>query len=157
MQIYVVKQYLVRVRFPPPIGLSDYLIDIANGGLVQYIPHDTFVVTMDTWSVEKARKHSGIVDIFEFPHSMKIDPSLTKYVSNTVAASSGGGADKNKRTTGDKRKSGDNTTHMFYAMLAHGGPEWKHEVDNLALEWRDLFQQRNISAASNLRRAAQQC
>jgi len=141
---------LVRVQFPTPIGLSDYLADIANSGFVQYIPHDTFVVTMDTWSLEKARKHHGVVDIFEFPSSMKIDPSLTEYVAASMAAFSGVDADRNKRTTGDKSKSETGKSHVLYAMLAHGGPEWEDEVDHIAGEWRDLFQQRNIAASIEL-------
>jgi len=141
-----VGQYLVRTTFPPPIGLSDYLTELASGGFMQYIPHDTFAVAMDGFAVEKARNHDGVVDVYELPTHTKIDPQLVEYMDAAIVSRKTSvdvpevGLDPHGK---DDRK---HNTHVLYAMLAYGGSEWPHVAHTMITEWQHALSDMNISA-----------
>jgi len=145
-----VGQYLVRTAFPPPVGLSDYLTELASGGFMQYIPHDTFVVAMDGFAVEKARNHEGVVDVYEMPTHIKIDPQLVEYMDAAIV-SRNTGVDAPDPVLGPHRKNHPrHNTHVLYAMLAYGGLEWHHTAHAMTTELQNTLLNMNISAIIRL-------
>jgi len=140
-----VGQYLVRTIFPPPVGLSDYLTELASGGFIQYIPHDTFAVAMDGFAVEKAQNHDGVVDVYQLPTHIKIDPQLLEYMDAAIVRRNTD-TDAPDGVVDPPRKHGrKHNTHVVYAMLAYGGPEWLHDAHSMTIEWQNTLSDMNIS------------
>lgn len=152
----IVSQYLVRVEFPTPIGMSSYLSDLANGGFMQYLPHDAFVVAMDGFSVQKARKHSGVVDVYEVPTRMKIDPNLMQYMATALSTSKAEQIAKRHDASGPTLATPSQNEHKgrwhnphvytFYAMLVYGGARWAQDANQMTVQWHGAFTQMKISA-----------
>jgi len=154
--LHIVGQYLVRVEFPTPIGMSTYLSDLAKGGFMQYLPHDAFVVAMDGFSVQKARQHRGVVDVYEVPTRLKIDPNLVEYMAKAMAASKvqeiakrNGGFAPPLTTPSQNKHTGrwqNQHIYTFYAMLVYGGTRWTQDADQMTVQWKDAFAQTQIPA-----------
>jgi len=142
-----VGQYLVRTAFPPPAGLSDYLAELASGGFMQYLPHDTFAIAMDGFAVEKARHHDGVVDVYELPTHIKIDPQLVEYMDAAIVSRKMDEDAPDPMPTDPHRKNGrKHSTHVLYALLAYGGPEWQRTAHTITIEWQKTLSNMNISA-----------
>lgn len=159
----IVGQYIVRVIFPTPIGLSDYLLDLANGGFLQYIPNDAFLVAMDGFSVQKARRYNGVIDVYEVPTRIKIDPHLMQSIATAITTGKEDAREKNYATDpnqhtnpsklhNEERK--HQNIHIFYAMLAYGGQQWTQTAKQMVEEWHNDLLKMNISA--NIELASQE-
>jgi len=141
-----VGQHLVRTIFPPPAGLSDYLAELASGGFMQYIPHDTFVIAMDGFAVEKARNHSGIVEVYELPTHIKIGPHLVQYMDAAIVSRKTDANAPDRAPDSHPKHSPKHNTHVLYAMLAYGGEQWTQEAHSMTIELQKSLSEQNISA-----------
>jgi len=141
-----IGQHLVRTVFPPPVGLSDYLTELASGGFMQYIPHDTIVIAMDGFAVEKARNHNGVVEVYELPTHIKIDPHLVEYMDAAIVSRKTDANAPDRVLDSHRKHSRKHNTHVLYAMLAYGGEQWQQEAHSMTIELQKTLSKQNISA-----------
>lgn len=165
-----VKQYLVRVWFPRPEGLADYLQELAGGRFFRYLPHDTYVIAMSKAQLEKARQAAGVTEVFELPAAMKIAPGL---VARIDVAGSGGEGDMSPthhaaflETVGIKhrampkshargqahleRSTKTPSAFVVQVMLASGGPGWALEAQAAVVAWEVAFDKMGLSITTKL-------
>jgi len=161
-----VQQYLVRVAFPMPAGLTDYLHELAGGGFLRYLPYDTFAIAMDRTALEKASKASGVVDIYVFPPAMKIDPNLVKHMATAslgeeatspthhdefldlVGVTRRALPHSSARGGSELKRSSKKGAHVLYALLAsRGGKEWELQAAGMAMKWQKAFSAMGIDAS----------
>ena len=77
----ILLQYLVRVQHPAPPALLGFLEEVSEGGFLRYLPHDTYVLALDSAALQKVADADGVVDAFELPPSMKIEPDILTLIA----------------------------------------------------------------------------
>ena len=138
----VVRQYLVRVENPVPAGLADYLRELSGGRFFRYLPHDTFVMALAESAIQKARQRQGVVDVFEFPASMKMEPDLLTHIS-AVGASHAPPTGQPQRTL---KRTSEDAPFVVQVMLAYGGSSWASEAKALVTGWRAAIAAKGLAA-----------
>ena len=76
-----VLQYLVRVQHPAPPAMPGFLEEVSEGGFLRYLPHDTYVLALDSAALQKVAAADGVVEAFELPPSMKIEPDILTLIA----------------------------------------------------------------------------
>jgi len=135
-----VEQYLVRVSSPVRKVLAAYLGEVAAGRLLKYLPHDTFVMTLPPAGLDKVRRAAGVLDVFELPASMKIEPGLLEQAHARAAPSTIN--DPLLRVLGVKSARPKSTRVAspdlkLFVMLAHGGRGWAAQAEALVKAWTE--------------------
>jgi hypothetical protein len=85
-----VLQYLVRVQHPAPPALPGFLKEVSEGGFLRYLPHDTYVLALDSAALQKVVAADGVVEAFELPPSMKIEPDILTLIAAKVSTAAPG-------------------------------------------------------------------
>jgi hypothetical protein len=163
-----VVQYLVRVVHPMPTGMSDYFAEVAAGRFLRYLPYDTFVMALPKQGVEKVRKAAGVVEIYELPEAMKLEPALLALIDTAGSHRAKGvspthhdeflqligvqrrAMPQSDARTGMTERSSKKSKFTIHVMLAHGGADWLSEAKALVAEWKEAFAQAGFTTAVHL-------
>ena len=151
------SQYLVRVEFPRPDGLAEYLQELSGGKFFKYLPHDTFVMTLSAAELSKARKAAGVNEVYELPPAMKIEPDLLVRM-HSIGSKSPTHHEEFLAHIGVKRRSAPTSTRasrsfddvVIQVMLAHGGPGWVTKAEAMVAGWKKSLDGMGFSVSITL-------
>mmetsp|Transcript_16207 Transcript_16207/g.32441 ORF Transcript_16207/g.32441 Transcript_16207/m.32441 type:complete len:1193 (-) Transcript_16207:247-3825(-) len=120
-------QYLVRAGHSSfNSKLMEELRALANGRHVRYLPHDSFLATLDQDAVKTAQNLEGVEGVFHVPREMKTDPKLARTVEYVSARA--------------VSKEESKKAMELWAFLSEGGPSWDEEEQQLLTEWGKALQ-----------------